>query len=148
MIYLDGDVQVFENIDQLFDLPDNHFYVVMDCFCEKTWSNTPQHKIGFCQQFPDKVQWPAELGPKPPLYFNAGFFVHGGTLVRKRTWTGKIIKLLVKTWWDIYNDETLDYKNTLASVEAEAGAEKNGLKRFLTTVSEVVVHYINAPSAA
>ena len=41
MIYLDGDIQVFENIDHLFDLPDNHFYVVMDCFCEKTWSNTP-----------------------------------------------------------------------------------------------------------
>ena len=37
MIYLDGDIQVFENIDHhLFDLPDNHFYVVMDCFCEKT----------------------------------------------------------------------------------------------------------------
>ena len=45
-------------------------------FCEKTWSNTPQHKIGFCQQFPDNVQWPAELGPKPPIYFNAGFFVY------------------------------------------------------------------------
>ena len=42
MIYLDGDIQVFENIDHhLFDLPDNHFNVVMDCFSEKTWSNTP-----------------------------------------------------------------------------------------------------------
>ena len=58
------------------------------------------------------------------------------------------IKLLVKKWWDIYNDESLDYKNTLASVEVEAGAEKNGLKRFLTTVSEAVVHCINALSAA
>ena len=76
MIYLDGDIQVFENIDHLFDLPDNHFYGVMDCFCEKNWSNTPQHKIGYCQQCPDKVNWPAELGPKPPLYFNAGFFVY------------------------------------------------------------------------
>ena len=58
------------------------------------------------------------------------------------------IKLLVKKWWDIYNDESLDYKNTLASVEAKAGVEKNGLKRFLTAVSETVGHYINAPSAA
>nr|POF21125.1 galactinol synthase 2 [Quercus suber] len=58
------------------------------------------------------------------------------------------IKLLVKKWWDIYNDESLDYKNTLASVEAKAGVEKNGLKRFLTAVSEAVSHYINAPSAA
>ena len=76
MIYLDGDIQVFENIDHLFDLPDNHFYGVMDCFCENNWRNTPQHKIGYCQQCPDKVNWPAELGPKPPLYFNAGFFVY------------------------------------------------------------------------
>ena len=58
------------------------------------------------------------------------------------------IKFLVKKWWDIYNDESLDYKNTMASVEAKAGVEKNGLKRFLTAVSEAVGHYINAPSAA
>lgn len=76
MIYLDGDIQVFQNIDNLFDLPDEKFYAVMDCFCEKTWSNTPQYKIGFCQQCPKKVEWPmAELGPQPPLYFNAGMFV-------------------------------------------------------------------------
>ena len=77
MIYLDGDIQVFENIDHLFDLlPDNQLYAVMDCFCEKIWSNTPQHKIGYCQQCPDRVNWPAVLGPKPPLYFNAGSFVY------------------------------------------------------------------------
>ena len=34
-----------ENIDHFFDLPDNQFYAVMECFCEKTWSNTPQHNI-------------------------------------------------------------------------------------------------------
>ncbi|GKV26318.1 hypothetical protein SLEP1_g35648 [Rubroshorea leprosula] len=49
VVYLDGDIQ--------------------------TWSHTPQYRIGYCQQCPDKVQWPAELGPKPPLYFNAGMFV-------------------------------------------------------------------------
>lgn len=75
MIYLDGDIQVFENIDHLFELEDGYFYGVMDCFCEQTWSNSPQYKIGYCQQCPDRVQWPAELGPKPPLYFNAGMFV-------------------------------------------------------------------------
>ncbi|MBA0827132.1 hypothetical protein Goarm_011930, partial [Gossypium armourianum] len=72
MIYLDGDIQVFDNIDHLFDMEDGYFYAVMDCFCEKTWSHTPQYKIGYCQQCPDKVQWPSRLGPKPPLYFNAG----------------------------------------------------------------------------
>ncbi|KAI5658468.1 hypothetical protein M9H77_27261 [Catharanthus roseus] len=32
MIYLDSDIQVFENIDHLFDLPKGSFYAVMDCF--------------------------------------------------------------------------------------------------------------------
>ncbi|KAM7277893.1 hypothetical protein ACFE04_005027 [Oxalis oulophora] len=41
MIYLDGDIQVFENIDHLFELQDGYLYAVMDCFCEKTWSHTP-----------------------------------------------------------------------------------------------------------
>jgi len=77
MIYLDADIQVYENIDHLFALPNGYFYAVMDCFCEKTWSHTPQYKIGYCQQCPDKVTWPADkMGPPPSLYFNAGMFVH------------------------------------------------------------------------
>lgn len=77
MVYLDGDIQVYDNIDELFELPNGYFYAVMDCFCEKTWSHTPQYRIGYCQQCPDKVQWPDDdLGlPPPPLYFNAGMFV-------------------------------------------------------------------------
>lgn len=75
MIYLDGDIQVFGNIDHLFDYPDGYFYAVMDCFCEKTWSASPQYQIGYCQQSPEKVKWPPEMGPPPPLYFNAGMFV-------------------------------------------------------------------------
>ncbi|KAF2286673.1 hypothetical protein GH714_023457 [Hevea brasiliensis] len=75
MMYLDADIQVFENIDHLFDTPDGYFYAVMDCFCEKTWSYSLQHSIGYCQQRPDRVPWPAEMGSPPPLYFNAGMFV-------------------------------------------------------------------------
>ncbi|CAK9316591.1 unnamed protein product [Citrullus colocynthis] len=75
MIYLDGDIQVYENIDHLFEAEDGHLYAVMDCFCEKTWSHSPQYKIGYCQQCPDRVKWPAASGPPPPLYFNAGMFV-------------------------------------------------------------------------
>jgi inositol 3-alpha-galactosyltransferase len=75
MIYLDGDIQVFDNIDHLFDEPNGYFYAVMDCFCEKTWSSTPQYQIGYCQQCPEKVRWPKEMGSPPPLYFNAGMFV-------------------------------------------------------------------------
>ncbi|EEF37002.1 galactinol synthase 1 [Ricinus communis] len=75
MVYLDADIQVFENIDHLFDMPDGYLYAAMDCFCEKTWSHSRQYKIGYCQQCPDRVPWPADMGSPPPLYFNAGMFV-------------------------------------------------------------------------
>lgn len=81
MIYLDGDIQVFGNIDHLFESPDGNFYAVMDCFCENTWSGSQQYKIGYCQQCPEKVEWSPELGPPPPLYFNAGMFVFEPNLV-------------------------------------------------------------------
>nr|DAD38661.1 TPA_asm: hypothetical protein HUJ06_012983 [Nelumbo nucifera] len=29
---------------------ESHFYAMMDCYCEKTWSNTPQCKIRYCHQ--------------------------------------------------------------------------------------------------
>lgn len=223
MIYLDGDIQVFENIDHLFDMPDGYFYAVMDCFCEKTWSHSPQYKIGYCQQCPNKVQWPAksELGPKPPLYFNAGMFVYEPNLstyddllssvkttpptsfaeqdflnmffrdiykpippvynlvlamlwrhpenievdqvkvvhycaAGSKPWryTGKEenmgrkdIKMVVKMWWDIYNDESLDYQATdlAPAVETEADA----VEKFMASLSKGgIVKFISAPSAA
>eukprot|EP00249_Psilotum_nudum_P011395 c23146_g1_i1 orf=149-1207(-) len=75
MIYLDADIMVFENIDHLFDLPDENFYAVMDCFCEHTWSHSPQYKVNYCQQCPKKNPWPEHMGTPPALYFNAGMFV-------------------------------------------------------------------------
>lgn len=68
------DIQVYDNMGHLFDKPDGHFYAV-NCFCEKTWSHTKQYSVGYCQQCPDKVTWPAEMGSPPPLYFNARMFV-------------------------------------------------------------------------
>ncbi|GMN44071.1 hypothetical protein TIFTF001_013262 [Ficus carica] len=222
MIYLDGDIQVFGNIDHLFDYPDSYFYAVMDCFCEKTWSNSPQYKIGYCQQCPDKVHWPADMGPKPPLYFNAGMFVFEPSLptyhdllttlkvtsptlfaeqdylnmffrdkympipsvynlvlamlwrhpeninlgevkvvhycaAGSKPWrfTGKEenmdredIKMLVDKWWDIYNDESLDYKNSVAA-NAAAPAEQVNLQALLRALSEAGdVRHVRAPSAA
>ena len=73
MIYLDGDVQMYGNCDELFDLPDGYIYGVMDCFCE--WYHSPQFKIGYCQQCPERVKWPADMGPPLLRYFNAGMFV-------------------------------------------------------------------------
>ncbi|XP_027114893.1 galactinol synthase 2-like [Coffea arabica] len=220
MIYLDGDIQVYENIDHLFDLPDGYFYAVKDCFCEKTWSHTPQYKIGYCQQCPDKVQWPEELGPKPPLYFNAGMFVYEPSLptyddllrtleitpptpfaeqdflnmffrdvyrpippiynlvlamlwrhpenvelekvkvvhycaAGSKPWryTGQEqnmdredIKMLVKKWWDIYDDETLDHKRSLTSSIGTAAA--TGIEAEAQTLKSRPARYIAAPSAA
>lgn len=222
MIYLDGDIQVYENIDHLFDLPDGYFYAVMDCFCEKTWSHTPQYKIGYCQQCPEKVQWPkAELGEPPALYFNAGMFVFEPgldtyedllrtlkitpptpfaeqdflnmyfkkiykpiplvyNLVLAMLWrhpenveldkvkvvhycaagskpwryTGKEanmeredIKMLVNKWWDIYKDDSLDYRKSEADLEKET--DLVNMKPFINALTEAGrVKYVTAPSAA
>ncbi|CAH2044767.1 unnamed protein product [Thlaspi arvense] len=82
MIYLDGDVQVFSNIDHLFDTPCGYLYAVKDCFCEVSWSKTPQYKLGYCQQSPEKVTWPVQShGSPPPIYFNAGMLVFEPNLI-------------------------------------------------------------------
>ncbi|KAL3728450.1 hypothetical protein ACJRO7_033091 [Eucalyptus globulus] len=219
MIYLDGDIQVFDNIDHLFDLPDGNFYAVMDCFCEKTWSHTPQNKLGYCQQNLNKVRWPEDLGPKPPLYFNAGMFVFEPNLntchdlletvkitpptpfaeqdflnmyfravykpippvynlVTAMLWrhpenfdldkvkvahycaagskpwrfTGEEanmdredIKALVKKWRDIFDDESLDYKNYVG----QDRAPPVDMQPFLAALSEAgTLDHFSAPSAA
>ncbi|KAM0914179.1 hypothetical protein ACQ4PT_011714 [Festuca glaucescens] len=223
MVYLDADIQVFDNIDELFDLPRGHFYAVMDCFCEKTWSHTPQYQIGYCQQCPDKVAWPAaEMGPPPALYFNAGMFVHEPSmatakalldtlrvspttpfaeqdflnmffreqykpiplvynLVLAMLWrhpenvqlekvnavhycaagskpwrfTGKEanmdredIKTLVRNWWEIYNDESLDFKGLPVDADELEAAAKKPIRAALAEAGTVTVKYITAPSAA
>lgn len=51
------------------------------------------------------------------------------------------IKMLVKKWWDVYNDESLDYKPE----EAEDGFSKPSI---LASLPEPAVSYIPAPSAA
>ncbi|XP_022890492.1 galactinol synthase 2-like [Olea europaea var. sylvestris] len=226
IIYLDGDIQVYDNIDHLFDLPDSHLYAVMDCFCEKTWSHTPQYKIGYCQQCPEKVKWPAEMGPPPSLYFNAGMFVFEPSLATyedllkrvkitpptpfaeqdflnlyfrdiykpipnvynlvlamlwrhpenveldkvkvvhycaagSKPWryTGKEenmqredIKMLVTKWWDIYKDESLDYKKpepvVSDGIRVEAVALQPLVAAAMTEAKASAVHYVAAPSAA
>ncbi|XP_058091824.1 galactinol synthase 1-like [Magnolia sinica] len=218
MVYLDADIQVYENIDHLFDGPDGYFYAVMDCFCEKTWSHSRQFSIGYCQQCPDKVTWPTEMGAPPSLYFNAGMFVFEPSrltydnlleklqitpptpfaeqdflnmffqdtykpiplvynLVLAMLWrhpenvelekvkvvhycaagskpwryTGKEanmqredIKMLVAKWWDIYNDESLDFKADGPVPEGESYSTPS----IMAAMPEPMVSYIPAPSAA
>ncbi|KAF5746599.1 galactinol synthase 1 [Tripterygium wilfordii] len=220
MVYLDADILVFDNIDHLFDTPDGYFYAVMDCFCEKTWNHSRQFSIGYCQQCPDKVTWPAEMGSPPPLYFNAGMFVFEPSpltfesllqtlqitpptpfaeqdflnmffektykpiplsynLVLANLWrhpenvdldqvkvvhycadgskpwrfTGKEanmeredIKMLVQKWWDVYNDESLDFNAENSS--ATEAAETFSKPSIMASMPEPVISFIPAPSAA
>ena len=48
------------------------------------------------------------------------------------------IKMFVKKWWEIYNDESLDYGNSSA----------NGHPLRAALLEAGVVHYIATPSAA
>lgn len=224
MVYLDGDIQVYDNIDHLFELEDGYFYAVMDCFCEKTWSHTPQYKLGYCQQCPEKVRWPSEMGHPPALYFNAGMFVFEPNIsvYEKLLYTLKItpptpfaeqdflnmffkdiykpipnvynlvlamlwrhpenveldqvkvvhycaagskpwryagtednmqredIKMLVKKWWDVYNDESLDSKKPVVHNDGamESGTLQPLIAAAMTEANAPAVKYVAAPSAA
>ncbi|KAK1318277.1 Galactinol synthase 1 [Acorus calamus] len=196
MVYLDADIQVYENVDELFDLPDGGFYAVMDCFCEKTWSHTPQpfhvrvaalhspshasHSLrrtgpgtdpSFLFLFLFLFFWALKDIYKPiPLVYNlvlAMLWRHPENVVLDKVkvvhycaagskpwrYTGKEenmeredIKMLVKKWWDVYNDESLDYKGPVVGADEEAERLKQPL---LAALSEAgTVHFITAPSAA
>lgn len=51
------------------------------------------------------------------------------------------IKMLVKKWWDVYNDESLDYK-------AGEADETFSRPSIIASLPEPAVSYIPAPSAA
>ena len=53
------------------------------------------------------------------------------------------IKVLVKKWWEIYEDESLDYKNAAAPV----GQERLG-PLIAALTGDGVVNHMNLPSAA
>lgn len=64
MIYLDADIQVVSNIDNLFDSPSGCFYAVMDCLCQMDG-----------QRCAEAIKWPQVLGKEPEFYFNGGMFL-------------------------------------------------------------------------
>ncbi|KAL0389749.1 UNVERIFIED_CONTAM: Galactinol synthase 1 [Sesamum calycinum] len=189
-----------------------------------TWSHTPQYKLGYCQQCPEKVRWPSEMGHPPALYFNAGMFVFEPNIsvYQKLLYTLKItllllllsriflnmffkdiyqpipnvynlvlamlwrhpenveldqvkvvhycaagskpwrytakednmqredIKMLVKKWWDVYNDDTLDYKKPVVHNDGalESGALQPLIAAAMTEANAPAVKYVAAPSAA
>jgi inositol 3-alpha-galactosyltransferase len=59
------------------------------------------------------------------------------------------IKMFVKNWWDIYNDESLDYKKLPPAADGDQ-AEAVNMQPFLSALSEAAcaIQYVAAPSAA
>nr|GMD40640.1 galactinol synthase 1-like [Ipomoea batatas] len=211
MVYLDSDMQVFENIDHLFDLADGYFYAVADCVCEE--HGEP------CQEI---LPWPTALGPRPSMYFNGGMFMfqpNMSTYTRllnefkvtpptafaeqdflnmffrdeykplpyvynmlvnmvwrhpdkvelskakvvhycvdgAKPWryTGKEnnmgreeMKMLVKKWWEIYNDPSLDYKYKHRGSVYELGGAAHEVARFSNTGNLTQPRYVKGPPAA
>ncbi|XP_047069065.1 galactinol synthase 1-like isoform X1 [Lolium rigidum] len=190
LVFLDADIQVYANIDHLFDLEAGQLYAVKDCFCEAAWGEQ-------CQEM-------AAWFPKPPpQYFNGGMLVLEPSLATAKAlldrlalttgftpfaeqdflnmffkdvykpipWVYNLLvsmlwrhpekvqlgkakvvhycalgskpwrftgeephmdrqdmKMLVNRWWDIYNDESLNYKHAadpLRVALTEAGAVKH-----------------------
>ncbi|GAQ88767.1 galactinol synthase [Klebsormidium nitens] len=78
LVYLDADMLLFQNVDELFNSPPGTLSAVMDCFCAATpaiWhQSVPRYRPGYCQQVPDRLPWPRDA-PKPAPYFNAGMLV-------------------------------------------------------------------------
>lgn len=61
------------------------------------------------------------------------------------------IKMLVEKWWDIYNDESLDYKNfhVHCGQKEDVHKKQQTLPQFFTELSEAdVLQCGKAPSAA
>nr|AMP59728.1 galactinol synthase 1 splice variant [Cicer arietinum] len=149
MIYLDGDIQVYENIDHLFDLQDGYLYGVMDCLCEKAWSHTPQYKIGYCQQCPNKRHpQNVELRKVKVVHYCAAGSKPWRYTGKEENMQREDIKMLVQKWWDVYNDSSLDYSKSL---NGSSETQRNDVETepFVHALSEVGhVQYVTAPSAA
>jgi len=60
------------------------------------------------------------------------------------------IKMLVKKWWDIYNDESLDFKGLpFSPADADDEVEAVAKKPLRAALAEArTVKYVTAPSAA
>ncbi|KAL0371573.1 UNVERIFIED_CONTAM: Galactinol synthase 1 [Sesamum angustifolium] len=177
MVYLDGDIQVYDNIDHLFDLEDGYFYAVMDCFCEKTWSHTPTIQTwllpampgkGFFNMFFKDIYQPipnvynlvlamlwrhpenVELDQVKVVHYCAAGSKPWRYTAKEDNMQREDIKMLVKKWWDVYNDDTLDYKKPVVHNDGalESGALQPLIAAAMTEANAPAVKYVAAPSAA
>lgn len=53
------------------------------------------------------------------------------------------IKVLVKKWWDIYDDESLDFKPENSNEETFSSRSQ-----IMASIPEPAIPYVSAPSAA
>ena len=60
------------------------------------------------------------------------------------------IKKLVAKWWEIYNDESLDFIKAEDKVEVEVEVEEEGFSKpsIMAAMQEPTIAYISTPSAA
>ncbi|KAG1368014.1 Galactinol synthase 1 [Cocos nucifera] len=169
MIYLDADIQVFDNIDHLFDMPDGYFYAVMDCyyeskalelidvaarifyqtdflnmFFEKTYRPIPvvyNLVLAMLWRHPEKV----ELDKVKVVHYCAAGSKPWRYTGKEVNMDRKDIKMLVAKWWDIYNDKSLDFKAEDMILEGEAFPWPSPIMAGMT---EPTINYIPTPSAA
>ncbi|ONK61706.1 uncharacterized protein A4U43_C08F32720 [Asparagus officinalis] len=198
MIYLDADIQVYANIDNLFDLPDGSFYAVMDCFCPppslyfnagmfvfepalstcdalleklKVTEPTPFAEQDFLNMFFRDAYKPipfeynlvlamlwrhpenVDLGRVKVVHYCAAGSKPWRYTGNEPNMDREDIKELVKKWWEIYNDESLDCKGpAVAAVDGGGSVVARGLEPsdlMRRAMSEAgAVRCITAPSAA
>jgi inositol 3-alpha-galactosyltransferase len=55
------------------------------------------------------------------------------------------IKMLVAKWWDIYNDESLDFNGENSAPEEETIFSRSSI---LSSMPEPAISYVPAPTAA
>ncbi|KAL0693714.1 hypothetical protein Bca4012_060894 [Brassica carinata] len=140
MIYLDADIQVFDNIDNLFDLPDGYFHAVMDCFFYKPIPLVYNLVLAMLWRHLENV----ELEKVKVVHYCAAGSKPWRYTGEEANMDREDIKMLVDKWWDIYNDGSLDFKSKIP-VDVEENATK---LTILASVLEPEMTYIPAPSAA
>ncbi|KAF4370055.1 hypothetical protein G4B88_028332 [Cannabis sativa] len=132
MIYLDGDIQDFLNMyfkDIYKPIP-----LVYNLVLAMLWRHPENVELDKV-----KVVHYCATGSKPWRYTG-----------KEENMQRDDIKMLIKKWWDIYNDESLDYKKPIGSAVGGVQAEAVNMQPFIDALSKAAgrVKYVTAPSAA
>ncbi|KAK4406901.1 Galactinol synthase 1 [Sesamum angolense] len=150
MVYLDGDIQVYDNIDHLFDLEDGYFYAdFLNMFFKDIYQPIPNVYnlvLAMLWRHPENV----ELDQVKVVHYCAAGSKPWRYTGKEDNMQREDIKMLVKKWWDVYNDDTLDYKKPVVHNDGamESGALQPLIAAAMTEANAPAVKYVAAPSAA